>query len=89
MTAAALQRQAYAQRQLELLAIRACELADQVAAGSLAFLDGVDLAYSAAVWADLPRAIERAGLVEGITTGDDVVQSVLAAAFANAQRWPT
>ena len=83
-------RRAYAARQLEILAERSLELADRVAAGQLAFLDAVDMAYSAARWADLPRAIERAGLIDkgSITTGDDVVQSVLAAAFANA-RCPT
>jgi hypothetical protein len=90
MTAAALQRQTYAQRQLEILAIRSGELADRVAAGQLGFIDAVDIAYSAAVWADLPRAIERAGLIDksSICTGDDIVQSVLAAAFANAKQPP-
>jgi hypothetical protein len=62
-------------RQLEILAIRALELADQVAAGQLRFLDAVDLAYEAACWSGLVQAI-----------GDDVVQATLAAAFANARR---
>jgi len=63
-------------RQLEILALRCLELADQVAAGQLLFLDAVDLAYEAAVWAGLVKAV-----------GDDVVQNCLAACFANA-RWP-
>ncbi len=60
--------------QLELLALRASELADRVAAGQLAFIDAVDLAYSAAQWS---------GLTE--TAGDDMVQKVLAAAFVGAR----
>lgn len=62
-------------RQVEILARRALELADQVADGRLAFLDAVDLAYEAAVWS---------GLVDAV--GDDIVQATLAAAFANARR---
>ena len=62
-------------KQLEILAIRTMELADQTAAGRLHFLDAVDTAYEAALWS---------GLVEAV--GDDVVQAVLAAAFANARR---
>jgi len=62
-------------QQLEILALRSLELADRVAAGQLAFLDAVDLAYEAAQWA---------GLVE--TVGDDVIQGCLAACFANARR---
>jgi hypothetical protein len=61
--------------QLKILAIRTGELADRVGAGELQFLDAVDVAYEAAVWA---------GLVE--TAGDDLVQRVLAAAFATARR---
>jgi hypothetical protein len=60
--------------QLELLAIRSAELADLVAVGQIAFLDAVDMAYSAADWA---------GLVDSV--GDDVVQAVLAVAFANSR----
>jgi hypothetical protein len=62
-------------RQLEILALRSLELADRVAAGEIAFLDAVDLAYEAATWV---------GLVE--TVGDDIVQACMAAAFANARR---
>jgi hypothetical protein len=58
-------------KQLEILAIRSLELAERVAAGEVAFLDAVDMAYEAAVWA---------GLTE--TVGDDIVQTVLAEAFA-------
>jgi hypothetical protein len=64
-----------ASRQLEILALRSLELADQVADGHLHFLDAVDLAYEAALWS---------GLVEAV--GDDIVQATLAAAFANARR---
>jgi hypothetical protein len=61
-------------RQLEILALRSLELADQVAAGQLKFIDAVDMAYSAAEWA---------GVVQSI--GDDIVQATIAAAFANAR----
>jgi hypothetical protein len=63
-----------ATRQLELLALRSLELADRVAHHEIAFLDAVDLAYEAAVWS---------GLVDSV--GDDVVQTTLAAGFANAR----
>jgi hypothetical protein len=65
----------YRTRQLEILALRSLELADGVAAGEIAFLDAVDIAYEAAAWA---------GLIDAV--GDDVVQATLAAAFANARR---
>jgi hypothetical protein len=64
-----------ASKQLEIFAIRALDLADQVAAGQLRFLDAVDMAYEAATWAGLVKAV-----------GDDIVQATLAAAFANARR---
>jgi hypothetical protein len=67
--------QSHASCQLELLALRSLELADRVATGEIAFLDAVDLAYEATLWA---------GLVEAV--GDDIVQATLAAAFANAKR---
>lgn len=73
-------------RQLEVLALRSIELADRVAAGQLRFLDAVDLAYEAAIWAGLPEAIDKSGLITGILTGDDIIQATLAAAFANARR---
>lgn len=73
--------------QLELLALRSLELADRVAAGEIAFLDAIDLAYDAAIWADLPSAIEASGLIDTkVITGDDIVQATIAAAFANAKR---
>jgi hypothetical protein len=71
MTAA----QSHAARQLDLLAVRALELADRVAAGQLGFIDAVDLSYEAAVWAGLRE-----------TVGDDLIQATLAAAFAGARR---
>jgi hypothetical protein len=64
-----------AARQLEIFAIRCLEIADRVAENQLAFLDGVDLAYSAAQWSGLTDAV-----------GDDIVQATMAAAFANARR---
>lgn len=74
-------------RQLEVLALRCGQLADRVAAGEIIFLDAVDLAYSAAIWVDLPNAIEASGLIDTkIIAGDDIVQATLAAAFANARR---
>lgn len=77
-------------RQLEVLAVRAGELADRVNAGDLSLIDAVDLAASAAVWADLPNTIDASGLIDrnksGAATGVDVVQQVLAAAFAKVRR---
>ena len=76
-------------RQLEILAQRSLEIADRVAAGELEFIDGVDLAYSAAIWADLPATIDASGLLDrnkaGALNGDDIVQATIAAAFANAR----
>jgi hypothetical protein len=78
-----------ATRQLEILALRSFELADRAAAGELSFQDAIDLAYSAAVWADLPNVIDRSGLIDankaGTPTGDDIVQATIAAAFANVR----
>ena len=51
-------------RQLEILALRSLELADQVTAGQLQFLEAADLAYEAAVWAGLPLAIDKSGLID-------------------------
>jgi len=77
-------------RQLEILSLRSIELADRVNAGQIAFIDAVDLAYSAAIWADLPNAIDKSGLIDrnkaADPCGDDIVQAILAAAFANARR---
>jgi hypothetical protein len=61
--------------QLELFHDRACAMARRVAAGQVAFIDAVDLCYSAALWA---------GLVDRY--GDDMVQTTLADAFASAPR---
>ena len=39
------------------------------------------------MWADLPNAIEKSGVINtDKITGDDIVQATLAAAFANARR---
>jgi hypothetical protein len=76
-------------RQLEILALRSFDLADRVAAGELPFIDAVDLAYSAAIWADLPNVIDRSGLINfniaGASTGQDIVQATIAAAFATVR----
>jgi hypothetical protein len=76
-------------RQLEILALRSFGLADRVAAGELPFIDAVDLAYSAAIWADLPNVIDRSGLINsniaGASTGQDIVQATIAAAFATVR----
>jgi hypothetical protein len=74
-------------RRLEVLALRSFELADRAANSEIPFIEAVDLAYSAAKWADLPAAIERSGLIDNAKiSGEDVVQATLAAAFANARR---
>jgi hypothetical protein len=62
-------------RQLEILALRSIEAADQVAAGELPFFDVLEVLYGAAV---------DVGLVAAV--GDRIVQATLAAAFANARR---
>jgi hypothetical protein len=70
-------REDYISRQLARFAERASELADRVAAGRLRFVDGVDIAYEAAVWSGLSDDV-----------GDDAVQRVLATAFATARPKP-
>ena len=62
-------------RQLEILAARSLDVADRVKAGEIEFIDAVDVAYEAACWS---------GLAE--TVGNDVVQTVLATAFAQVPR---
>ena len=59
---------------LDILFERSCILADRVREGTLQFIEGVDMAYSAA---------ELSGLIDRF--GDDVVQLVLADAFTGAQ----
>lgn len=77
-------------KRLELFALRCFELADRVTAGELEFIDAVDLAYSAAVWADLPNAIDASGLIDrnrsGAPCGDDIIQHTISVAFANVRR---
>jgi len=60
---------------LALLLERCRTLAARVADGELAFIDAIDMAYSAADWS---------GLVDRY--GDDVVQLVLADAFIGCRR---
>ena len=62
-------------RQLAILTLRSFELADRVAVGELELIDGVDMALEAARWS---------GLTESV--GDDVVQDILADAFAGVRR---
>jgi hypothetical protein len=64
-----------ATKQFEILALRSLELADRAAAGQLPFIDAVDMPYSAARWAGSPE-----------TGGEDAIQLVLSASFANARR---
>jgi len=59
---------------LDILFERSCVLADRIQCGDLQFIEGVDMAYSAAEWS---------GLVDRF--GDDVVQLVLAGAFGGRQ----
>ena len=61
--------------QIELFAIRACELADRVGRGGIGIVDAVDMLYSAAQWSGLADSI-----------GDDNVQKIMAAAFATTVR---
>jgi hypothetical protein len=60
---------------LDLLFDRCCTLADRAKSGEVAFIDAVDMAYSAADWA---------GLVDRF--GDYEVQAVLAIAFMGVPR---
>jgi hypothetical protein len=77
-------------RQLEILALRSIELADSVAVGELSFIAAVDLAYEAAIWAELPNGIDASGLrnsnIAGAPTGADIVQATIAATFATVRR---
>jgi hypothetical protein len=60
---------------LDLLRDRCRTLADRVRSGEIPFLDGVDLAYSAA---------DFSGLVNRY--GDDEVQKIIASAFMETPR---
>ena len=57
-------------RRLDLFAVRCRDLRDRVLNGDLAFIDAIDMAYSAAIWSGLSDDI-----------GDDVVQQAMALAF--------
>ena len=61
-------------RQLAILTVRSFELADRVAIGELESVDAVDIAAEAARWSGLTAV------------GDDVVQEILAEAFAGVRR---
>jgi hypothetical protein len=60
---------------LDLFGTRCHELAERVRLGVLPFFEGVDLAYSAAIWSGLTDAV-----------GDDAVQAVMAEAFMGVPR---
>jgi hypothetical protein len=62
-------------RQLAILTVRSFELADRVAIAELELIDAVDIAAEAA---------RLSGLTDSV--GDDVVQEILAEAFAGVQR---
>jgi hypothetical protein len=75
MTAAALDSLPEINPALDLLMIRAGQLAELAQNGSIGFIEAVDLAYSAAIWA---------GLVDKY--GNDVVQTILADAFIGVRK---
>jgi hypothetical protein len=60
----------FLERQLWLFEQRCSEIVERVDAGLIGFIEGVDMAYSAAVWS---------GLTDNV--GDDAVQMVMARAF--------
>jgi hypothetical protein len=62
-------------RSLELFGVRCHELAQRVNAGTIGFIDAVDMGYSAAIWSGL-----------GDEVGDDAVQKVMAEAFMGARK---
>jgi hypothetical protein len=62
-------------RSLELFGARCRELAQRVTDGRLGFAEGVDMAYTAAVWSGL-----------GDEVGDDAVQNVMAEAFMGVRK---
>ncbi len=65
----------FVNRQLELFALRCCQLADRVAVGKANFIETIDMLHDAAV---------ASGLADDI--GDDAVQAVMAAAFATVPK---
>ncbi len=79
-------KKAQVNAQIELFTIRCLEIADRSAAGGLPFIEAVDFLKSAADLAGLPEAIEESGLIDtNLVTGDDVIQHIMGAAFANAR----
>ena len=62
-------------KRLNLFALRCRDLRDRVVAGSIPFIDAVDMGYEAAVWS---------GLVDDV--GDDAVQAVMALAFGTISK---
>lgn len=64
-----------ARQRLDLFGARCHELVERINFGSISFIDGVDLAYSAAIWS---------GLVDDV--GDDAVQTIMCDAFLGVRR---
>jgi hypothetical protein len=62
---------------LDLLYVRACTMADRVAAGEIPFIEAVDFMWEAA---------EFAGTVDRV--GPDLVQHVLSCAFMGERQVP-
>jgi len=67
--------QDFCNAQLELFGVRCGELAARALAGQIAFLDAVDMCAEAALWS---------GLADNV--GPDIVQLVMANAFADARK---
>jgi hypothetical protein len=65
----------FAERQLQLFAVRCQEIVERVDAGMIGFIDGVDMAYSAALWS---------GLIDAV--GDDSVQAIMAQKFMRVRQ---
>jgi hypothetical protein len=61
-------------RQLDEFEPRCSDIVERIDAGLIAFIDGVDTVYSAAVWSGLSGSV-----------GDDAVQAIMARAFDYAR----
>jgi hypothetical protein len=64
-----------ARQRLDLFRARCHDLIERVNVGSIGFIEGVDLAYSAAIWSSLVDDV-----------GDDAVQAVMRDAFLGVRR---
>jgi hypothetical protein len=73
---------ATAARQLQLLRLRAFELAERVKSGELLLIDAIDLCYDAATAAGMLETLPTYTTPAGsVIVADDQIQSVLAQAF--------